>query len=84
MRTLLAIRQHYAHRVVQRLISAAERLIEFPEIGRVVPEVGQSELRELIVRPYRLVHRLVHRLEPGIVEIVTVFRSSRSFPSDLG
>ena len=80
MRTLLAIRQHYAHRVVQRLISAAERLIEFPEIGRVVPEVGQSELRELIVRPYRL----VHRLEPGIVEIVTVFRSSRSFPSDLG
>ena len=80
MRTLLAIRKHYAHRVVQRLISAAERLIEFPEIGRVVPEVGQSALREFIVRPYRL----VHRLEPGIVEIVTVFRSSRSFPSDLG
>ena len=71
---------HYADLVVQRLIRATERLSEFSAIGRVVPEVGQSALRELIVRPFRI----VYRIKPEVVEIVTVIRSSRSFPSDLG
>ena len=69
----------YADLVIRRLILAPERLIEFPEIGRVVPEVGSPHLRELIVRPFRV----VYRIRPGLVEIATVFRSSRQFPADL-
>jgi addiction module RelE/StbE family toxin len=70
----------YADLVIQRLVLAPERLIQFPEIGRVVPEVMSSpNLREIIVRPYRV----VYRIRPGLVEIVTVFRSSRQFPADL-
>jgi len=65
--------------MVQRLVNSVERLIEFPEIGRIVPEVGEHELRELIVRPFRL----VYRIRPGLVEVATVFRSSRQFPHDL-
>jgi addiction module RelE/StbE family toxin len=66
----------YADLVVQRLIRAPERLLEFPESGRVVPEVADLEVRELIVRPFRI----VYRLRDESVEIVTVFRSSRLFP----
>ena len=66
----------YAELVVRRLIAAIERLEVFPESGRIVPERSAEDLREIIVKPYRI----VYRLRPGIAEIVTVFRASRLFP----
>jgi plasmid stabilization system protein ParE len=66
--------------VLRRLLLAPERLTEFPESGRVVPEIGLLHLRELIVSPFWI----LYRVRPGSVEIVTVFRSSRQFPADVG
>jgi addiction module RelE/StbE family toxin len=66
----------YASLVIQRLVSAPERLLDFPESGRVVPEREQNELREVIVRPFRLVYRVGR----DSIEIVTVFHASRLFP----
>ena len=63
----------YAELVVRRLIAAVGRLEEFPRSGRIVPERNREDLREIIVRPYRI----VYRLRPDLVEIVTVFRASR-------
>jgi plasmid stabilization system protein ParE len=62
--------------MVHRLVAAVERLEAFPESGRVVPERNDEGIREVIVRPYRI----VYRLRPGVAEIVTVFRASRLFP----
>jgi plasmid stabilization system protein ParE len=62
--------------VVQRLVSAVERLEAFPQSGRVVPERDIEHLREIIAAPYRI----VYRVRTGLVEIVTVFRASRTFP----
>lgn len=44
--------------------------------GRVVPELERDDIRELIVGEYRIVYRVL----PGIVILLTVFRSSRLFP----
>ena len=66
----------YADLVIQRIVAVADRLTQFPEIGRIVPEVGEPRLRELIVRPFRV----VYRIRPDLVEVVTVFRSSRQLP----
>ena len=66
----------YAALMVSRLVAAGERLLRFPELGRVVPEFGQSGLRELIVRPYRL----VYRVRGEAVEIATVFHAAQLFP----
>ena len=66
----------YAGLVVQRLVRAPDRLLSFPEMGRVVPERGDAELRELIVRPFRI----VYRVSANSIEIVTVFHASRLFP----
>jgi len=66
----------YAALVVERIIQGVERLASFPESGRVVPERKDPQLREVIVRPYRV----VYRLRPGVVEIATVFRASRMLP----
>jgi plasmid stabilization system protein ParE len=86
VRDLEAIRDYiaadsprYAALVVERILGAVERLSMFPESGRVVPERNDPAIREVIVRPYRV----VYRLRPGLVEIATVFRASRMFP-DLG
>ena len=67
----------YADLVVHRLVHSAARLREFPHLGRVVPEVAQSNVRELIAPPFRL----VYRTRPEAIEIVTVFRASRLFPA---
>ena len=80
---LEAIREHiasdserYAGLVVARLVAAPARLLEFPESGRMVPEFGRPNLRELVVRPYRL----VYRLRGNVIEVVTVFHAARMFP----
>ena len=44
-----------AELVVGRIIQAVERLRNFPESGRKVPERNDPEIREVIVPPYRVV-----------------------------
>ena len=66
----------YADLVVVRLLACVERLATFPQSGRTVPEVSDSDIREVIERPYRV----VYRLREQAVEVLTVFRASRQFP----
>ena len=49
---------HYARVVASRLVETAESIPDFPEIGRVVPEAGDPNLRERFVYSYRLIYRL--------------------------
>lgn len=63
--------------VVGRIIHSVERLRLFPESGRAVPERDDSEIREVIESPYRV----VYRVKAATVEIVTVFRAARLFPN---
>jgi len=48
----------YADVVAARLVDAFERLREFPQSGRVVPELGRADVREVIQGAYRLVYQL--------------------------
>jgi addiction module RelE/StbE family toxin len=83
VRDLEAIRDYiakdsprYAALVIERIIGAVERLSSFPESGRIVPERNDPAIREVIVKPYRV----VYRVRPELVEIATVFRASRLLP----
>ena len=69
----------YGRLVVERLYEATERLALFPRSGRMVPEVGREEIRELIVGDYRV----VYRLESHAAVLLTVFRGSRLLPVDI-
>ena len=60
------------------LISEADRLQEFPELGRIVPEYRNDYIREIIFRPYRIVYRVDH--ENKICEIARVWHSARGIP----
>lgn len=61
------------------LISEADRLQEFPEVGRIVPEYSNDLIRELILRPYRLVYRVNH--DQARCEIARVWHSARGIPA---
>jgi len=49
---------HYAAAFVERLLEAAERLVDFPESGRHVPEMPSENVRELIVQGYRIIYQI--------------------------
>jgi plasmid stabilization system protein ParE len=69
---------HYADLVVERIVAAVSRLEHHPRSGRVVPEVGDQDLREIIHGNYRI----VYRLDPDAVEIATVIHGARLFRLD--
>jgi toxin ParE1/3/4 len=67
----------YATAVVERLIGAVGQLSDFPESGRIVPELDIPAVREVIHGSYRI----VYELRDGGVDVLTVFRASRLFPT---
>lgn len=61
-----------AVRWVEELFATVERLADFPESGRMVPEVGSPRIRELIFGAYRVIYSTKDQ-----VDILTVRRSSQ-------
>jgi plasmid stabilization system protein ParE len=51
------------------LFAVTDRLGTLPESGRIVPEIGLPEFREIV---YRKAYRVVYRLETARVSILTV------------
>ena len=70
---------HFAAIAIERLIESAEQAGEFPESGRIVPELADPTVREIIRKPYRIVYRNVGG---DRVHILTVRHSARVFPAD--
>jgi addiction module RelE/StbE family toxin len=54
---------------VDKLISAAETLIDNQKKGRVVPELSLENIRELIHKNYRI----VYLVKKSSIDILTVF-----------
>ena len=63
----------YGKLVAERIVASVERLAEFPESGRVVPELQQESLREVLNGSYRIVYRLAG----SDVQVLTVFHGFR-------
>ena len=72
----------YAEATVKLLFGRTQVLSKSPKIGRVVPEFGNENLRELIEGSYRIVYRI--NPECTIIEMVTVHHSKMQFPSSFG
>ena len=67
----------FAPLFVRGAFEATGRLSEFPSVGRVVPEIGDESIRELIYRQYRI----IYVVDEGSVEVLTVYHSARQFGS---
>lgn len=60
------------------IFARVDTLERFPEIGRIVPERGQPHIREIVVKPYRIVYRL--RKPDKLVEVLRVWHGARGEP----
>ena len=65
----------YAEKVILTLIEKSEILINFPEIGRIVPEIMNSSIRELIVYSYRM----IYEISGTDITVHTVIHAKRDF-----
>jgi len=63
----------------RRVVASVERLRQFPRLGRVVPEYGRDDLREIIYQRYRI----VYRLEGEGIEIAAVCHGAKLLRLDL-
>jgi plasmid stabilization system protein ParE len=61
-------------RLVREIFTDVGRLPDFPESGRVVPELDVTKIRELICPPFRI----VYRIDGMRIRIIRVWRSERT------
>ncbi len=66
-----------ARRLVQKVFSGVERLEQFPESGRIPPELSDSLYREVVVTPCRVFYRS-DKIKSSVY-ILHVMRSEKEF-----
>lgn len=64
-----------AQRMLDRVLNAASSLVTMSERGRIVPELRDPAVRELIIRPFRLIYE-VHETR---IEILAFLHGARDF-----
>ena len=69
----------YAEKVSLEIVEKSEKLGFFPEAGRIVPEIGDSNIREIFVYSYRLIYEIF----PNSIEILALIHGKREFNKDL-
>jgi toxin ParE1/3/4 len=62
-----------------RLMAKVDVLEEFPELGRVVPEELNENIREIIFPPYRIIYRVLK--ENRAVAIARIWHGARGEPA---
>lgn len=65
-------------KLVQEIYERLTKLPSFPKLGRIIPEMGDPFLREIVVGPYRL----MYRLEENKIIILRVLHGKRFFSGD--
>ncbi len=60
----------YASRFIKVLIAQTKIIESFPNSGRIVPEFGDENIRELIYNNYRIVYRIQEISKPEILAVM--------------
>lgn len=68
-----------ASQVVERLLQRSIQIGDFPSSGRAVPEYQREDIREILERPYRIIYRIL----PDRVDVITVMHYRQLLPGDL-
>lgn len=68
---------HHARRVVEGLFELGDQALEHPRAGRVVPELGDSLVREHFLYSYRL----IYEIGSDRIEVLAVLHGRRLLES---
>ncbi|MBZ9632071.1 type II toxin-antitoxin system RelE/ParE family toxin [Salegentibacter sp. LM13S] len=69
----------YAELQIIKLRNRTKILKTQPYSGKLVPEINQPEIRELIEGNYRIIYKIVNDLR---IDILTVHHSARNFKGE--
>jgi toxin ParE1/3/4 len=67
-----------AEKWVETIFSKVETLTSTPELGRIVPEIRNSQFREIIYGNYRI----IYRIEKNQISILTIRHGMQILPID--
>ncbi len=67
--------EHYAKQVTQDMVAKTDVLNELPRIGKVIPELGDDNLRELSLYSYRI----LYEIKAPEVSVLAVIHKRREF-----
>ncbi len=68
----------YAKRLVDRLTRRSQQIGEFPLSGRIVPEFGIEQIREVIEGSYRI----IYYIKPDQIDILAVIHGAQEILHD--
>jgi len=64
--------------LADRILKRIEQAAEFPFSNRAVPEKAEESIREVILRPYRIIHQVDDRRDA--VRILRIWHAARGVP----
>ena len=72
--------KHYAKKVVEDIRNKTDILVDLPNAGKMVPEIGNPIIRELHIYSYRI----MYEVQDNHPYVLTVIHKRRNFaPKDL-
>ena len=63
---------------IDTIFEQVERLISFPQSGRILPETNRKQIREILYKNYRI----IYRLDEQTINILTVRHRKQILPLD--
>lgn len=61
-----------------QLMGKTDSVANFPQLGRVVPEEDDGNIREIILRPYRIIYQVLPAQQ--VVAIARIWHGARGEP----
>jgi addiction module RelE/StbE family toxin len=59
-----------ARRFIAKIFDKIDQLYEFPESGKIVPEIRNRSIRELLLNKYRIIYQITGSTTISILRIV--------------
>ena len=72
---------YYSNVFIEKIFDSIDKLEDFPNIGRVVPEYKIENIREIFYKDYRIIYKIDN--ENNIIHIVAVIHGSRDLISNI-
>ncbi|MDI6804399.1 MAG: type II toxin-antitoxin system RelE/ParE family toxin [Bacteroidota bacterium] len=67
--------KYYAKKVSTEIVERSEHLNLYPSIGRIVPEINEKNIRELIIYSYRM----IYQISEDEIEILALLHCKKEF-----
>ncbi len=68
-----------SRKIVREIYERLKKIPSFPKGGRMIPEIGEPSLREILIGSYRL----MYRLEEKRAVVLRVLHGKRLFPEEI-